>query len=107
MMNRQKKRAENIIRCHKNIRMIKLILAENSKIEKIEKEFLLIPDLKFITYDRADIIIIDGITRMQGVKIEYDFLLSEMERAKITLEDYHNHLDALLDKIVLKELKND
>lgn len=106
MINRQRKRAETIIRCHKNVRMLHLIISESKKIKKIEAELSVVQHPELITYLKDTLYIADGITKKQAIKIQYNFLIEQMQKAKIAFEDYYAQLNTLLEKVSIDVLND-
>jgi hypothetical protein len=99
MINRQRKRALNIIRCHKNVAVLNLIRLEKIKIDNLRSELTTTQSPKFISYFKGDVYVSNGFTKHQAVKIELEALLMAIERAEVNFKDYHNHLDTLLHQI--------
>jgi len=99
MINRQRKRAENILRCNKNVAILRLLKAEKVKIKKIYEEIKFTQDPEFITYDKGYMQILNGITKNQGMKIQVEALTASLQSAHISYIDFHNQLDYLLTKI--------
>lgn len=99
MINRQRKRAQNIIRCHKNVEVLNLIRLEKVKIDNLRSELSATPSPDFISYFKDDICIINGFTKHQAVKIELEALMMSIEKAEVNFKDYHHHLDSLLSQI--------
>ena len=99
MISRQRKRALNIIRCHKNVEVLNLIKSEQAKIENLKSELWTTPSPEFISYLNGDVYVINGFTKHQTVKIELEALVSAVEKAEVNFKDYHRHLDSLLNQI--------
>lgn len=99
MINRQRKRVLNIIRCHKNVEVLNLVKSEQVKIENLKRELLATPNPEFIRYSNEEVYIADGFTNYQALKIELEALMWAIEKAKVNFKDYHGHLDLLLSQI--------
>jgi ABC-type thiamine transport system substrate-binding protein len=99
MINRQRKRAENILRCNKNVTILRLLKAEKVKIKKINEEIKFTKDPEFITYEKGYFQVLNGISKDQGMKIEIEDLMASLQSAHISYIDFHNQLDNILIKI--------
>jgi hypothetical protein len=99
MANRQRKRAQNIIRCFKNVAFLHQIHLEELKINEIRKniEYTQLPG--FLTYEKGKLKILDCISKNQLLRIEFEQLMSSINSAKISFPEYNNHLDLLLKQI--------
>jgi hypothetical protein len=99
MANRQRKRAQNIIRCFKNVAILHLIHLEELKINKIRKNIEYTQPPRFLTYERGRLKVLDGISKNQLLKIELEQLMSSINTAQISLKEYNNQLDLMLNRI--------
>ena len=98
MINRQRKRAENILRCYKNVTILRLLKDEKAKIDKINEEIKFTQDPEFITYEKGYLEVLNGISKSQAIKIEVEALIVSLQKAHISYVDFHNQLDRLLVK---------
>jgi hypothetical protein len=99
MKNRQRKRAQNIIRCFKNVAILHLIRLEKLKVNKIRKDIESTPDPQFVTYEQGKLKVLDSISKNQLLKIEFEQLMLSINSAKISFKEYNDHLDRLLKQI--------
>jgi hypothetical protein len=99
MKNRQRKRAQNIIRCFKNVAILHLIRSEKLKVNKIRKDIESTPEPRFVTYEKGRLKVLDGISKNQLLKIEFEQLMSSINSAQISFQEYNNQLDLLLKQI--------
>jgi hypothetical protein len=99
MKNRQRKRAQNIIRCFKNVAILYLIRLEKLKVNKIRKDIESTPDPQFVTYEQGKLKVLDSISKNQLLKIEFEQLMLSINSAKISFKEYNDHLDRLLKQI--------
>lgn len=105
MTNRQRRRAQNIIRCYKNTEMIYLIKEELVKIEHIEENLSSVTAPQFINYDNTgSISIIDSLTNQQTLKIEFEFLIEQMRYGRLDFNDYLSKLDILVNQVNVNAL---
>ncbi|GGH18222.1 hypothetical protein GCM10007352_28800 [Mucilaginibacter phyllosphaerae] len=79
--------------------MLHLIIAENNKIKKIESVIASTKYPQLVSYHKNKLIVAEGFTKKHAVKIQFDFLREQMQKAKIAFEDYYTQLDALLENI--------
>lgn len=98
MINRQRKRAQNILRCNKNVTILRLLKEEKTKITRILDEIKFTQDPEFITYDKGYLQVLNGISKSQALKIEVEALILDLQKAHISYIDFHNQLDRLLVK---------
>jgi hypothetical protein len=99
MKNRQRKRAQNIIRCFKNVAILHLIRLEKLKVIKIRKDIESTPDPQFVTYEKGKLKVLEGISKNQFLKIEFEQLMVSINSAKISFQEYNDQLDRLLKQI--------
>jgi hypothetical protein len=99
MINRQRKRALNLIRCHKNVEILHLVRSAKMKIDNLRNELLTTPSPKFISYLDGEVYVIDGFTKHQAAIIELEALITAIERAELNFRDYYHRLGALLNQI--------
>lgn len=99
MINRQRKRALNLIRCHKNVEILHLIRSAKMKIDYLRNELWTTPSPKFISYFNGEVSVINGFTKHQAAIIELEELITAIERAELNFKDYHHRLDTLLNQI--------
>jgi hypothetical protein len=99
MNGRQRKRILNIIRCRKNVKVLKLIRSEKVKVDNIQREVKTTMDPEFIHYFQDGVKVLEGFTKHQVIKIELEALLSLIDKARIGIDDYHRQLDVLLGKL--------
>jgi hypothetical protein len=99
MINRQRKRAQNIIRCFKNVFILHLIRLEKLRVNKIRQDIETTPDPEFVTYEKGTLKVLDSISKNQLLKIEFEQLLFDINSAKISFKEYNDHLDLLLKQI--------
>jgi hypothetical protein len=99
MKNRQRIRAQNIIRCFKNVAILHLIRLEKLKVNKIRKDIESTPDPQFVTYEQGKLKVLDCISKNQLLKIEFEQLMLSINSARISFKEYNDHLDRLLKQI--------
>ncbi|MDB4926744.1 MAG: hypothetical protein JWR23_2800 [Mucilaginibacter sp.] len=99
MANRQRKRAQNIIRCFKKAAKLHLIYLVEQKISKIRKSIENTQAPSFLTYEKGKLKVLDSISKNQLLKIEFEQLMLSINTAQISFHDYNNHLDRLLNQI--------
>jgi hypothetical protein len=99
MKNRQRKRAQNIIRCFKNVAILHLIRSEKLKVNKIRKDIESTPEPRFVTYEQGRLKVLEGISKNQLLKIEFEQLMSSINSSQISFQEYNNQLDLLLKQI--------
>ncbi|MDB5285643.1 MAG: hypothetical protein JWR05_592 [Mucilaginibacter sp.] len=99
MANRQRKRAQNIIRCFKNVAILHLIHLEEQKINKIRKNIEYTEPPRFLTYEQGKLKVLDGISKNQLLKFELEQLMARINTAQISCKEYNNHLDLLLTQM--------
>jgi hypothetical protein len=99
MANRQRKRVQNIIRCFKNVAILHLIHLEEQKINKIRKNIEYTEPPHFLTYEQGKLKVLDGISKNQLLKIEFEQLMSSINSAQISIHEYNNQLDLLLNQM--------
>src|SRR5258708_6396188 len=107
MINGQRKRALNIIRCYHNVRVLHLIRSEKIKIEHLRQELKSVDDPEFISYFQGRFQILEGLTKHQAIKIQLETLLSAMGKAELGLDEYHHQLDGLITLLNAIPYKND
>jgi hypothetical protein len=98
MINRQRKRALNILRCNKNVTILRLLKDEKAKIDKIKEEIKFTQEPEFITYDKGYLQVLNGFSKSQALKIEVEALILSLQKAHISYIDFHHQLDRLLVK---------
>ena len=99
MANRQRKRAQNIIRCFKNVAILHLIRLEEQKINKIRKNIEYTQPIRFLTYEKGRLKVLNGISKNQLLKIELEQLTSSINSAQVSIQEYNNQLDLLLNQM--------
>lgn len=99
MTNPQRRRAQNIIRCFKNVAILHLIRLEQLKVNKIKEDIESTPDPEFVTYEKGKLKVSDSISKNQLLKIEFEQLILDINSAKISFKEYNDHLDLLLKQI--------
>jgi hypothetical protein len=96
MTNRARRRAERLVICFRNKRMINIIRTERMKVEFVteylEDDF----NPSFISYTQEQLEVANGFTAKQGIAIEFEQLLNDSHSGKINFKQFNNSLDNLL-----------
>jgi hypothetical protein len=104
MITKQRKRILNIIRCQKNLIVLKSIKLEMEKVRNIQQQLKLSREPEIITYIGGRLIVTEGFTMHQAIKIELENLTTLINQAGIGIKEYHTRLDILLNKFNTKIL---
>jgi hypothetical protein len=99
MLNKQRQRATNIIRCIKKRFVINILRSETRMVDQIERFFKFEKEPVFITYKSSKPIILDSLTLKQILKMEFEGLTLDLRRGKLNFLEYNNKLNFLFKSI--------
>jgi hypothetical protein len=99
MINRQRKRAYNVIRCLKKQYIIKLIKNENEMLNQLNYHLQFVENPSFVYYQDGKMMVSDELTKNQMIQIELDSMIEDSQQGKLNHHYFNSRLAVLLGNL--------